>query len=175
MCEYAHAMGNSTGNLQDYWDVIEKYAQLQGAFVWDWVDQGYAMKTSQRARRIWAYGGDCGPPGHAVRRELLLQRPGRSGPDAPSRAAGRSRRSINTSRSGRTATPEGGAGRSVIRTRTPSSISTVSRLAWKLVDGRRTPLAEGAIENLDIAPGASRIYPPRHSRVRAPSPGRSIS
>ena len=44
MCEYAHAMGNSTGNLQDYWDVIEKYPKLQGAFVWDWVDQGI-LKT----------------------------------------------------------------------------------------------------------------------------------
>ncbi|MCK5821322.1 MAG: beta-galactosidase, partial [Bacteroidales bacterium] len=38
-CEYAHAMGNSVGNLQDYWDVIEKYPILQGAFIWDWVDQ----------------------------------------------------------------------------------------------------------------------------------------
>jgi beta-galactosidase len=40
MCEYAHSMGNSTGNLQDYWDVIEKYGILQGGFIWDWVDQG---------------------------------------------------------------------------------------------------------------------------------------
>ena len=49
MCEYAHAMGNSTGNLQDYWDVIEKYDQLQGAFVWDWVDQG--LRQEERERR----------------------------------------------------------------------------------------------------------------------------
>ncbi len=40
LCEYAHAMGNSVGNLQDYWDVIEKYKQLQGGCIWDWVDQG---------------------------------------------------------------------------------------------------------------------------------------
>ena len=33
-------MGNSVGNLQDYWDVIERYPQLQGGFIWDWVDQG---------------------------------------------------------------------------------------------------------------------------------------
>ncbi|MCK9222829.1 MAG: DUF4981 domain-containing protein [Limnochordia bacterium] len=39
LCEYAHAMGNSVGNLQKYWDVIEKYPILQGAFIWDWVDQ----------------------------------------------------------------------------------------------------------------------------------------
>ena len=45
LCEYAHAMGNSVGNLQDYWTVIEKYKHLQGGFIWDWVDQGL-LKTS---------------------------------------------------------------------------------------------------------------------------------
>ena len=40
LCEYAHAMGNSVGNLQDYWDVIESHAYLQGGCIWDWVDQG---------------------------------------------------------------------------------------------------------------------------------------
>ncbi|MBK8974425.1 MAG: beta-galactosidase [Planctomycetes bacterium] len=39
-CEYAHAMGNSVGNLQDYWDLIESEPYLQGGFIWDWVDQG---------------------------------------------------------------------------------------------------------------------------------------
>jgi len=39
MCEYAHAMGNSVGNLQDYWDAIEAYPALQGGSIWDWVDQ----------------------------------------------------------------------------------------------------------------------------------------
>jgi beta-galactosidase len=62
MCEYAHAMGNSTGNLQDYWDVIEKYPKLQGAFVWDWVDQGL-LKTNDSGEKYWAYGGDFGEEG----------------------------------------------------------------------------------------------------------------
>jgi beta-galactosidase len=62
MCEYAHAMGNSTGNLQDYWDVIEKYPILQGAFVWDWVDQGLTI-TSEDGEKYWGYGGDFGPEG----------------------------------------------------------------------------------------------------------------
>lgn len=39
MCEYAHAMGNSVGNLYKYWDVIRAYPNLQGGFIWDWVDQ----------------------------------------------------------------------------------------------------------------------------------------
>ncbi len=62
MCEYAHAMGNSEGNLQDYWDVIEAHAQLQGGFIWDWVDQGLAA-TGPHGEPFWAYGGDYGPPG----------------------------------------------------------------------------------------------------------------
>ncbi len=62
MCEYAHAMGNSTGNLQDYWNVIEKYPKLQGAFVWDWVDQGLLV-TDENGTKYWAYGGDFGKEG----------------------------------------------------------------------------------------------------------------
>ncbi len=62
LCEYAHAMGNSTGNLQDYWDVIEKYPKLQGGFVWDWVDQGM-LKTNENGEKYWAYGGDFGEEG----------------------------------------------------------------------------------------------------------------
>jgi beta-galactosidase len=59
-CEYAHSMGNSTGNLQDYWDLIEEYDQLQGGFIWDWVDQGMAAETED-GRFFWAFGGDYGP------------------------------------------------------------------------------------------------------------------
>lgn len=59
MCEYAHAMGNSVGNLQDYWDYIYKYDQLQGGFIWDWVDQTFE-KTDSKGKKIWAYGGDMG-------------------------------------------------------------------------------------------------------------------
>ena len=40
LCEYSHAMGNSNGNLKDYWDAIHSYERLQGGFIWDWVDQG---------------------------------------------------------------------------------------------------------------------------------------
>lgn len=59
LCEYAHAMGNSVGNLQDYWDLIYEYDQLQGGFIWDWVDQTFAIKDDN-GKDIWAYGGDLG-------------------------------------------------------------------------------------------------------------------
>ena len=44
MCEYAHAMGNSTGNFKEYWEIIRNSKNLQGGFIWDWVDQGFKVK-----------------------------------------------------------------------------------------------------------------------------------
>lgn len=61
LCEYAHSMGNSTGNLQDYWEAIESHDQLQGGFIWDWVDEGFAAKNA-KGEPFWAFGGDFGPP-----------------------------------------------------------------------------------------------------------------
>lgn len=62
LCEYAHAMGNSLGNFQKYWDVIERNRLLQGGCIWDWVDQGIRMKNAQ-GKTYWAYGGDFGDEG----------------------------------------------------------------------------------------------------------------
>ena len=59
MCEYAHSMGNSTGNLKEYWDAIRDHHGLQGGFIWDWVDQGI-QKTDEQGNQYWAYGGDFG-------------------------------------------------------------------------------------------------------------------
>jgi beta-galactosidase/beta-glucuronidase len=63
MCEYAHAMGNSCGNLAEYWQAIAAYERLQGGFVWDWVDQGIRQRTEQGAS-WFAYGGDFGDDPH---------------------------------------------------------------------------------------------------------------
>ncbi len=59
LCEYAHAMGNSVGNLNDYWNLIYKYDNLQGGFIWDWVDQTFAIKD-EKGNAIQAFGGDMG-------------------------------------------------------------------------------------------------------------------
>ena len=59
MCEYAHSMGNSTGNLKDYWDVILSSPFLQGGCIWDWVDQSYAGTVTNKDT-CWFYGGDFG-------------------------------------------------------------------------------------------------------------------
>lgn len=74
MREYAHAMGNSVGNLQEYWDIIYADSSIAGAAIWDWVDQGIAKKIDGSKTRydehpadltlhddeFWAYGGDFG-------------------------------------------------------------------------------------------------------------------
>ncbi|MBN2652533.1 MAG: hypothetical protein JXR63_09125 [Spirochaetales bacterium] len=58
--EYAHAMGNSTGDLQSYWSLIHKYPKLAGGFIWDFVDQGLTKgeKGGDRFKAQWSYGGD---------------------------------------------------------------------------------------------------------------------
>jgi len=58
-CEYAHAMGNSVGNFQEYWDVYEHYPKLQGGFIWDFIDQGL-YKTLPNGKKLVTYGGDYG-------------------------------------------------------------------------------------------------------------------
>lgn len=57
MCEYSHAMGNSTGNLKEYWQTIRAHHALQGGFIWDWVDQGILTKD-ENGIPYYAYGGD---------------------------------------------------------------------------------------------------------------------
>ena len=57
MCEYAHSMGNSTGAMKDYWDLIRKYDNLLGGHIWDWKDQGLARVDANGVKN-WGYGGD---------------------------------------------------------------------------------------------------------------------
>ncbi len=59
LCEYSHAMGNSNGNLADYWAAFEQHRALQGGFIWEWVDHGIRASDDQ-GHTYWAYGGDFG-------------------------------------------------------------------------------------------------------------------
>jgi beta-galactosidase len=60
MIEYCHAMGNSVGNLQDYWDIIETQPELQGGYIWDWVDQSLEY-IDENGKPYLAYGHDFHP------------------------------------------------------------------------------------------------------------------
>ncbi|MCX6307590.1 MAG: DUF4981 domain-containing protein, partial [Bacteroidia bacterium] len=57
LCEYAHSMGNSDGGFKEYWDLIRKYPNYQGGFIWDFVDQSLRRKGLNGVE-IYAYGGD---------------------------------------------------------------------------------------------------------------------
>ena len=57
--EYTHAMGNSNGNLWDQWKAIYKYPNLQGGFIWEWVEHGIDA-VDKNGRHYFAYGGDFG-------------------------------------------------------------------------------------------------------------------
>lgn len=60
LVEYCHAMGNSMGGMQAYWDVIEQYDQLQGGCIWDWVDQSFIVRDEKKNVEWLAVGGDLG-------------------------------------------------------------------------------------------------------------------
>lgn len=64
MCEFGHAMGNSVGNLQEYWDAIYTYPRLLGGLIWEWADQGIRQR-SETGEAWYAYGGDFGEEPHS--------------------------------------------------------------------------------------------------------------
>lgn len=57
--EYAHAMGNSTGNFHGQWNAIYKYPHLQGGYIWEWIDHAL-LATDKNGKPYWTYGGDYG-------------------------------------------------------------------------------------------------------------------
>ncbi|WP_394216530.1 glycoside hydrolase family 2 TIM barrel-domain containing protein [Brachybacterium vulturis] len=57
--EYAHAMGNGAGSLQEYMALTEQYPALHGGFIWEWIDHGLET-TDAEGHRIYGYGGDFG-------------------------------------------------------------------------------------------------------------------
>ncbi|OMF30812.1 beta-galactosidase subunit alpha [Paenibacillus sp. FSL H8-0548] len=64
MVEFGHAMGNSTGNQQEYWDTVYEYPRLLGGLIWEWADMGILQKTKS-GEPWYAYGGDFGDAPHS--------------------------------------------------------------------------------------------------------------
>jgi beta-galactosidase len=155
MCEYAHAMGNSTGNLQDYWDVIEKYPQLQGAFVWDWVDQGFYMKTAQ-GRPFWGYGGDWGPLGTPSDRNFCCN--GLVGPDRTPHPGLREVRKVYQNVGFRDGAAPDGRRQLVVTNKFAFINLNRFEITWALLINGQVFLAEGRLRNPDIAPGQTKVF-----------------
>ncbi|WP_179281015.1 glycoside hydrolase family 2 TIM barrel-domain containing protein [Paenibacillus sp. XY044] len=64
MIEYGHAMGNSVGNLREYWNIIDEYPRLLGGLIWEWRDLAILQKNEQ-GDAWYAYGGDFGEEPHS--------------------------------------------------------------------------------------------------------------
>lgn len=64
MCEYSHAMGNGPGDLEEYFELIQKHKGFLGGFVWEWCDHGIDKGQSENGRKIYYYGGGHGEYPH---------------------------------------------------------------------------------------------------------------
>ena len=64
LCEYSHSMGNSPGDLEDYWKLFYSNDRLCGGFIWEWCDHGIDRGKAQNGKTMYAYGGDYNEPIH---------------------------------------------------------------------------------------------------------------
>jgi beta-galactosidase len=149
MNEYAHAQANSLGNLQDYWNVINRYPMLIGGFIWEWVDQT-PYKTTADGKRFFAYGGDFGDmpnDGYFCCKGLIsadrIPRPHYW-------EAKKVYQEIKISAADITA--------GQVRIRNGYAFTPIDAFACEWVlNENGDDIAEGTIEHLDIAPGAERL------------------
>jgi beta-galactosidase len=60
LCEYAHAMGNAPGGLEEYMEAFRQHRRLQGGFIWEWANHGLWIEQADGAQGYYGYGGDFG-------------------------------------------------------------------------------------------------------------------
>jgi beta-galactosidase len=149
MCEYNHTMGNSSGNLADYWELMDQYPSLQGGFIWDWVDQGL-LKVTESGDSIWGYGGDWGPPGTPSDGNFLIN--GVVQPDRTPNPHYWEIKGVYQWIDGEALSPE----RGVFRVENKYEVRSLDGLemAWRLLEDGR-PVQEGTLPAPDLAPGES--------------------
>lgn len=147
LCEYEHAMGNSVGEIADYWRAIRKHRLLQGGFIWDWVDQGL-VKQNDAGAEFWAYGGDFGDqPNDGNFCCNGLVRPDRT-PNPSLYEAKKAYERIDTQ------AVDAAAGRIKVTNGYDHRSLAGIEIAWRLeVDG--TVVGRGAVDAPNIGPGDS--------------------
>ena len=155
MCEYDHSMGNSTGNLQDYWDVIEKHDQLQGGFIWDWVDQG-TTKKNEKGEFYWAYGGDYGPPGTPSSGNFCCN--GLVAPDRTPHPGLWEVKKVYQPFKIRMARTRGG--RPAVEIANAFNFTSLAgfNIRWEYLSDAAAPIAKGLIEKPDLGPGETGVF-----------------
>jgi beta-galactosidase/beta-glucuronidase len=151
LCEYAHAMGNSLGNFYKYWEAIEnpRYPRLQGGFIWEWVDQGPAL-TSRDGQPYFGYGGDFGE-GDSDLNDCIngLVLPDRT----PSPALAEVK---HIQQFVRFEAEDLSRGQLRVQSKYQFQRLRDVALAWTVSEDG-TPVAEGRLDGLDLAPGESAL------------------
>ena len=149
LCEYAHAMGNGPGSLQDYWDVIDQYPRLLGGCVWEWADHGIRQFT-ENGTEWFAYGGDFGD----VPNDGPFCIDGLCSPDRVPHPALRELKKVIAPV---LATAEDLAA-GTLRIKNRHDFSTLRHLAasWRVVEGGRT-LQSGTLDLPEIAPNTDAV------------------
>jgi beta-galactosidase len=149
MCEYAHAMGNSSGSLKEYWEAIFAHPGLQGGYIWDWVDQAF-LRTDDQGRRNYLYGGDFGdkPNDHSFCCNGMV------GPDrAPHPAMCEFKKLVQPVA---VEAVNAAAGRfRIVNKQNFLSLSSLSGVWQVAVDG--LTVQQGALPALNAAPGTSQL------------------
>ena len=149
-CEYAHAMGNSVGNLQDYWDEIEKYDVLQGGFIWDWVDQGLKT-TNDVGTEFYAFGGDFGA-GH-LQNDNNFCLNGLVDPDRSAHPSLYEVKKVYQYIKFNTENPK--SGKITLTNKYDFTNLSAYDFSWRLLENG-TVIEKGSIPNVDVAPYASK-------------------
>lgn len=163
LCEYTHAMGNSNGGLKEYWDLFYAGTNAQGAFVWDWVDQGLRQSVPEPYRAtaagptFFTYGGwwedRVGQKNDNNFNQNGLVNPDRV-PHPGLQAIKYVYRYIHADLEAQA------AGRARLRVKNWHDFIAASDEAvgeWQVVrDGR--PIAAGALPALDLAPRQERVF-----------------
>lgn len=147
ICEYAHAQGNSTGHFQHFWDTFEAHPNMQGGFIWDWVDQGL-VKKDENGREFYAYGGDFGDTigdGNFCINGLVF-------PDRSPKPALEEVKKVQQYVKIKTLDPA--TGKIQITNRYFFQDLNFSELVWTLTESGK-PINQGAIEIGSLPPGAS--------------------
>lgn len=147
MCEYAHAMGNSSGNFQDYFDLIRSSKQMQGGFIWDWVDQGILTKD-ENGKPYWAYGGDFDAQMYTNDENFCIN--GMVQPDRTPHPGLMEVKKVYQDI--RFSPSDPAAGKIVVENHFLSTNLSAYRFEWELLrNGEKA--ASGQLPTLDIAPG----------------------
>ena len=149
-CEYAHAMGNSMGNFKEYWDLIRSEPAYQGGFIWDFVDQALRWPSDKPGTdHVFIFGGDLNdydPSDGSFNCNGIIAADRTWHPHA-----------YEVRYQYRNILTTAGAAPGVVNVYNENFFTDLSRyrLLWTLeADGK--PIRTGVVENLDIAPQATR-------------------